>query len=199
MSEIVSPYLNTELYSKVALKPYQMNNDIYINLKSNLKNLVEKKCNKYGYVTKIFKILEHSNGLIECGDFSASAIYNVKYSARICIPIENTKIICKIRKMNKVLLIVENGPIMCIIKNTDISNEKFSINNKGNILSIKNNKELKPNDYIIVNIRGKKFMQKDDRILLLGFLEDIAKEEYINKYYEEDLDTNKEEKVEVNP
>lgn len=195
MSEIVTPYLNTELRSKVTLKPYQMNNDIYINLKTNLKKKVEKKCNKYGYVTKIFKILEHKNGLIECGDFSASAIYNVKYSARMCIPIENTKIICKVSKMNSVVLIVDNGPIMCIMKNMDINNKKFTINNKGKILIIKNNKELKENDYVIVKIRGKKFMQNDDRILLLGFLEDVATEKEVNKYFEEDLKTNVEEKI----
>lgn len=194
--DLVSPYINTELFSKVPLKPFQMNNDIYINLKGNLKNLVEKKCNEYGYVTKIFKILNHSNGLIESGDFSATAIYDVKYSARICIPIENTKIICKISKMNNVLLIVENGPIMCIIKNTDIS-KKFTINNKSKIINIKSKKELKINDYLIVNVRGKKFMQGDDRILLLGFLEDTATDSQINKYYEEDLNTNLEENDKV--
>ena len=39
------------------IRPQQINNDIYINLKNNLKKKVEKKCNKYGFITKIYKIL----------------------------------------------------------------------------------------------------------------------------------------------
>ena len=31
--ELVSPYINTELYSKIPLNPYQMNNDVYLNLR----------------------------------------------------------------------------------------------------------------------------------------------------------------------
>ena len=197
MSELVSPYINTELYSKIPLKPHQMNNDLYINLKMNLKRKVEKKCNRYGYVTKIFKILNHENGIIHTEDFTATAMYNVKYSARICIPLENTKIVCKLTKMNKVLMIANNGPIMCVMKNTDINNSVFETNNKGNISYIKKNKELKIGDYIIINVRGKKFNFGDDRIMLLGFLEDIADNKNVEKYYEEDLNTNTEE-IEAN-
>ena len=143
MTELVSPYIDTELYSRVQLLPYQMNNDKYINLKINLKKKVEKKCNKYGYVTKVYKILNHSNGIIDPENFSASAVYNIKYSARICIPIEQTDIICKVDTLSKVLIKASNGPILCIIKQTDVNNEYFDYNSSGLIVNKMNNEILK--------------------------------------------------------
>ena len=55
MAGISTPYLDSELYSRILIRPQQINNDIYINLKNNLKKKVEKKCNKYGFITKIYK------------------------------------------------------------------------------------------------------------------------------------------------
>ena len=43
MAEISTPYLDSELYSRILIRPQQINNDIYINLKNNLKKKVEKK------------------------------------------------------------------------------------------------------------------------------------------------------------
>ncbi len=60
MNKLSSPYIDTELYSRILIRPQQINNDIYINLKNNLKKKVEKKCNKYGFITKIYKILDFS-------------------------------------------------------------------------------------------------------------------------------------------
>lgn len=186
MSELVSPYVNTELYSSVSLLPYQMDNDIYINLKENLKNSIEKKCNKYGYITKIFKILEYDNGVIHPENFLASALYNIKYSARICIPIENTKIICKIDIINKVIIKASNGPILCVIKVTDINKSNFSQNNQGNIINNKGS-VLDTKYFIKIIIRARKYNSGDDRILILGILDDIATQDEINEFYYENL------------
>ena len=43
MSELSNPYIDTKLYSKVLIKPLQINNDIYISLKNNLKKKNRKK------------------------------------------------------------------------------------------------------------------------------------------------------------
>ena len=60
--------------------------------------------------------LEHNDEIIEPENHIAAAIFNVKYSAKLCLPVENTYIICKINVINKVLISAENGPIICIIK-----------------------------------------------------------------------------------
>ena len=42
MTDVISPYINTEYYTKVDLMPDQMNNDVYTHLKLNLKKNIEK-------------------------------------------------------------------------------------------------------------------------------------------------------------
>jgi len=42
MSNLVSPYVNTEFHTRISLLPHQMNNEIYIHLKNNLKKKIEK-------------------------------------------------------------------------------------------------------------------------------------------------------------
>jgi DNA-directed RNA polymerase subunit E'/Rpb7 len=189
MVELVSPYINTELYAKVPLYPHQMNNEKYINLKINLRKKVEKKCNKHGYVTKIYKILNHTNGIIDTENFTASAIYNVKYSARLCLPVENTEFICRIDTLSKVLIKASNGPILCIIKQTDINESEFNHNSNGNIVSIKEKKQLKLGDLIKIRVIAKKFNSNDMRICVLGFLNGVPTNTEIKKYYNEDLDS----------
>jgi DNA-directed RNA polymerase subunit E'/Rpb7 len=103
MSELVNPYKNTIFYTRVRLLPVQMNNELYINLKNNLIKKVEKRCNKYGYINKVYKILSYSDGTINPEDFNASAVFDIKYSASSCIPVENTKIVVKIEKIGRVI------------------------------------------------------------------------------------------------
>jgi len=55
-STLVLPIVNTILSTKVSLYPYQMNNDIYQNLKYNVAKKVEGKCNEFGFVIKVLKI-----------------------------------------------------------------------------------------------------------------------------------------------
>ena len=49
-------------------------------------------------------------------DFSGSAIFDIKYSANTCIPIENTNIIVKIEKMNNMAILAKNGAIKVVLK-----------------------------------------------------------------------------------
>ena len=43
MSQLVSPYVNTEFHTRISLSPHQMNNEIYVHLKNNLKKKNRKK------------------------------------------------------------------------------------------------------------------------------------------------------------
>jgi DNA-directed RNA polymerase subunit E'/Rpb7 len=192
MSELVNPYKNTIFYTRVKLLPYQMNNELYINLKNNLKKKVERKCNKYGYVNKVLKILTYSDGTINPEDFEASAVFNIKYSANTCIPIENTKIIVKIEKMNNMAILARNGPINVVLKYDKIS-PKFKVV-QGTILH--NNKQVKAGDYLIISILAKRFYNKDTFISVYGFIDDVPTEEQIKKYYEVNLEDKKIEEEE---
>lgn len=189
MSNLVSPYKNTEFHSRISLLPHQMNNEIYIHLKNNLKKKIEKKCNKYGYVTKLFKILDYSDGEIIPENFDSSSIFNIRYSCRVCLPIEQTHIICKVDFLNKALIKAVNGPIISIIKMTELNNEVFSLNNKGDIVHNKNNNIISVNDYIVVKVLGLNFFSGDERIIILASLEDIPTNEQVKEFYDENLKT----------
>ena len=78
MASITTPYLDSELYSRILIRPQQINNDIYISLKKQFKEKGRKKCNKYGYITKVYKILDFSEGEVVPENFDSSIVYNVK-------------------------------------------------------------------------------------------------------------------------
>ena len=191
MAKISTPYLDTELYSRILIRPQQINNDIYINLKNNLKKKMEKKCNKYGFITKIYKILDFSEGEVVPENFDSSIVFNVKFSCRICLPVSDTNIICKVDLLNKSLIKASNGPIVCIIGINYINDNIFSLNNKGDVLNINNNEVLKPGDHIIVKIKGTNFFPGDERIVILGGLESLPIDEEIQIYYKENLESEK--------
>ena len=184
MTDIVSPYFNFELYTTLLLSPNQMNNNLYINLKKNLKAKVENKCNKIGYILNIYNILSYDEGILEPEDFTGSAKYNIKYSARLCCPIENTFIICKIENMNKLLIKAKNGPILIIINNNNINTDNFKKDNEQNI--IHKNNTLKVDDYIIIKVLAKKINNNDTRICTLGYLENIPTQTQINIFFNTD-------------
>tara|TARA_Y200000002_G_C22663365_1_gene656841 strand:- start:934 stop:1602 length:669 start_codon:yes stop_codon:yes gene_type:complete len=191
MTKLSTPYIDTELYSRILIKPQQINNDIYINLKNNLKKKVEKKCNKYGFITKIYKILDFSEGEVVPENFDSSVVFNIKFSCRICLPVTDTNIICKIDLLNKSLIKASNGPIVCIIGINYINKDNFSINNKGDIIDNNTNEVIKANDYIVVNIKGTNFFPGDERIVILGGLQSIPSNEKIESYYKENLEIEK--------
>ena len=196
MSELSTPYIDSVLYSKVCIKPYQLNNDLYLNLKNNLKKNKEKKCNEYGYITKIYKILDFSDGEVIPENFDASVIYKVSFSCRLCIPKLNQKIICKIAFINKLFIKTINGPIISVtlVKSGDVSN-KFNINNLNEIEYTKTNEKLKPNDHVILVVKGIKFEARDQKIVITSYLEDIPTEEDIKKYFDENFESEKVEEI----
>tara|TARA_B110000208_G_scaffold187119_1_gene244674 strand:+ start:3660 stop:4214 length:555 start_codon:yes stop_codon:yes gene_type:complete len=179
--ELVLPYFNLELYDTLLLEANQMNNNIYINLKENLKKKILDKCINLGYVVEVYNILEYDDGILEPENFEASAKYNIKYNAKICNPIEDTFIVCKIVNINKVLIKAINGPILIIIKSSDINEDNFKKSSKGDITY--NNEELKIDDHIIIRVIIKRLNYGDTRICTIGFMEDMASKDDIINFY----------------
>jgi DNA-directed RNA polymerase subunit E'/Rpb7 len=180
MSEIVNPYKNTIFYTRVKLLPYQMNNELYINIKNNLKKKVEKKCNKYGYINQVIKVLSYTDGTINPEDFTGSAVFDIKYSANVCKPIENTKIIVKIEKMNNMAILAKNGPIKVVLKYDKVSNKFKTV--QGTLLY--GNEQVKVGDYLIISVLAKRFYNKDIFISVYGFIDDVPTEQEIKDNFE---------------
>lgn len=182
-----SPYINTKLSAQIALKPEQMNNEIYINLKNNLKKKLLGKCYKnYGFIVNINRI-DYSEGIIEAENFSASAKYNVNFECRLCRPLIGKQIICQIDQLNKILATAKNGPIKVIITRDKVNKEIFFSDNN-NSLRYKKDEEsvlLKSGDFVLINIISIQARHLDSTIKGMGFLTDIATDEQIEEYYKD--------------
>ena len=189
VDELIYPCKDDILYTRVILHPYQMNNDLYINLKKNLIDKVENKCIKDGYIIKVYKILEYKNGILEAENFTGSAVYTVKYLAKICIALKESIIIGKISSYipsaNFALADFGSEPIIKIIftkNNKDIDMNNFIIKNDKNIIHIKSQKILDINDHIKIQLKTIRFFQNDNVISCIGHLIDLATDEEIKKY-----------------
>jgi DNA-directed RNA polymerase subunit E'/Rpb7 len=184
---MTSPYIETELYTSIALMPYRLNNALYTNLKDNLRKSIVGKCNKYGYVVRIYEILNYKTAEIIPENFMATSTHEVQYTCRLCSPIKNTQIICKVAQVNRAIIKAVNGPIIAIITSNRYNPNNFTLNNKGNIAH--GNELLKVNDLIKINIIAKKFYTGDTEIRVMGTLENIADEKE-TKMFEKDIYNN---------
>jgi DNA-directed RNA polymerase subunit E'/Rpb7 len=183
-SNIHNPYINTTLVCPVMLMPNQMDNKMYIHLKSNLKNKLESKCYKnYGFVDKIYSIEETSDGIIEAEDPTCSAKITVRFTCSLCLPVIGKEIICKIDRMNKALISAINGPIKAIITTDKINKENFFPDMNRNIRIKGNSEVLVPDMFIRVLVLSKSFGDYDKNILVIAYLQDIATQEQINQFY----------------
>ena len=181
---LLNPFSDKILYTRVLVPCNKLNTDIYINLKNLLKKQIEGKCIKYGYVSKIFKILDYSNNTIDINNLDCSVFYNIKYSARLCFPIENTIIIARITTMNKQFFVAENGPITNMIKYTSLDLNNFKLTDDHNIIVKKDKTTLVSGTFVKILIQAKKMYNGDNKIGTLSYLIDIAKPKEINEFYE---------------
>ncbi len=183
VSNLHSPYINTNLVCPVMLFPNQMDNKMYLHIKDNLINKLVGRCYKnYGFIVKIFKIDEISDGIIEPEDPTCSSKFVVKFSCRLCIPIKNKEIIFKIDRMNKALIGGVNGPLQAIITPDKINPNKFYPDNNRNIRIRGTSDILLPEMYIKVLVLSSSFSDYEKTILVIGYLQDIATEEECEKF-----------------
>ena len=189
-----SPYINTTLVSRIMLNPNQMDNKIYLHLKNNLYNKLVGKCYlNFGFITNIYKLEEISEGIIEAEDPTCSAKIVIKFSCRLCFPPKNRYIICKIDRMNKALISAINGPIKVIITQDKINKEHFFTDSERNIIIKAGRGSLAPDMFVKILILSSTFGNYDTSILSIGFLQELATEDEI-KLYNNDNINNKDEK-----
>jgi DNA-directed RNA polymerase subunit E'/Rpb7 len=186
ISNVHSPYINTTLVCPIMLYPNQIDNKLYLHVKTNLSNKLIGKCFKnYGYISKIFKIDEISDGTIEAEDPICSIKFIVKFSCKLCYPIKNKEIIFKIDRMNKALIGGVNGPLRAIITPDKINKDKFYADNNRNIRIRGSSNVILPDMYIRVLVLSSSFGDYDTNIIVIGFLQDIATQEEFNIFKED--------------
>ena len=184
------PFVSTVLVSTVSLNPRQFDNNIYKHLKNNLIKKLEGKCySKYGFIMKIYEILEYGDGYIVPENPLSCASFEVKFSCRLCFPIVNRPLICKIQKINKLFINTSNGPIVCYITHNRINTDIFynDINNK--LLAKKDNGtsvELVAGMFVKVIIESKSFNNTDKVIMAMGHLQNLATDDEIKTSFSDE-------------
>lgn len=187
LNELIYPCKDKILYTKIILNPNQMNNDIYLNLKKNLIEKLEGKCIGEGFIMKIYKIIEYTNGLIDAENFTGAGVYNIKYLAKICVALKETTIIGKITEYlpNANFALAEFGNIMKIIftKNErDLNTQVFTIGSDKSIIHIKSQKKLQINDYVKLQLKTIRYYHNDVNIKCMAYLDNFATIEEIETY-----------------
>ena len=150
-------------------------------MKLILKKKVEKKCNKNGYVDKIYEITEHGDGYMVPEKLLGAVQYDIKYHCRLCIPVENTVIIAQVKRFNPELIILHNGPITIFISKIDIDTNNWNISNT--FVHKDTNEELQNDRYVKVLIKKTRINQLDTKIKCMGKLIDFASSEETAKYF----------------
>lgn len=184
------------MYTTISLVPSQMNNDLRMHLKNNIIKRIEGKCFRhYGYITKIYELLDISGGMLDPENPRAAAVYNVKFSCRLCFPLKNRFIICKVDQTTQALTSVLNGPIKVILTNDRINTEKFISSRTGILVRTPNGvKPLVKGDHVKVRIDSRKFNSQDTIIMCMGVLDSMATNEEIIKFEADEYNDNKNKK-----
>lgn len=178
---LVSSCRDVIQYTRISIEPHQMSNDILTNMKIKLKNKLEKKCNRNGFIDEIYRIIDFSDGYMPPENLNGAAIFEVSFHCRLCIPIENTIIIGLIRILNSELIIAINGPIIIFITKENINLDVWNI---GEHYEHKQSKtKLASNDYIKIQILNKRINQNDSQIKAIGLLYDMATTEEVEQYF----------------
>lgn len=192
MNQAISPYIVTRLYSPILLRPDQMDEKLYNNLKLNLIAAYKGYCYKdYGYIVDIIKILDKEAGRCETEDLSGSARFNVTYACVLCRPLKDKYLVCKIETMTKALVLARNGPIVVIIIPDKINEKNFvTINNNIRYKDATNNKliNILKDDIVKVKILSIGFKDKADNINIIGYLDDMASKSEMKMFYDDQYD-----------
>jgi DNA-directed RNA polymerase subunit E'/Rpb7 len=136
----------------VSLNPRFLDVDFAKYIEKIVKNNVEGRCIREGYVVPGTTIvLERSMGNLNNNQFNGNIIYDVKIGVKICnIPV-NSVVKAPIIKMNKLGLLAELGPLMIIVPKEIHSNKDAF-------------KDIKIGDEIELLIIGKTFELNSKKI-----------------------------------
>ena len=187
-TKIVSPYRNIKQYTRISIEPYHMNSDIKNNMKIILKNKVEKKCNKFGFVDEVYRIIEYSDGIMPAENLNGSAIYNIMYHCKICVPVENTILIAEVKLINQEVVAAINGPIMLFLPKEHVDATVWEI--PEGYMNKQANKKLLVGDFVKIQIINKRINMNDNNIRAIGKLLDFATPDEVDKYFGSKIITN---------
>jgi DNA-directed RNA polymerase subunit E'/Rpb7 len=121
-------YFYTQIKKRISLNPRYLDENFPAYIEKILKNNVEGKCIKEGYVVpNTVIILKRSIGNMNNNQFNGNIIFDITIGAKVCnIPV-NSVIKASVKKINKLGILAELGPLMIIVpKEIHQDKEPFS-------------------------------------------------------------------------
>ena len=181
-----NPYITTYLNTTARILPSQMDNNIRKHIKSNVEKEHLNKCFlDYGFVNKINEIQVDYDADIVPEDPMACALFKVKFLCTLCRPLITSTIVGKAQGITPIMIYIVCGPLDIIVKtSTNINKDIFMFNPKLNTWTAKVSQQymiLKEGTHLKVKILNKKIIDKTQRILCTGYLENLASEKEIEQ------------------
>ena len=109
-------YFYTQIKKRISLNPRYLDENFPAYIEKIVKNNVEGKCIKEGYVVpNTVIILKRSIGNMNNNQFNGNIIFDITIGAKVCnIPV-NSVIKASVKKINKLGILAELGPLMIIV------------------------------------------------------------------------------------
>ena len=152
--------------TSIRLEPKDMNNRIDDTILKRLKDEMEGKCIKEGYVReKSIKILKRSMGHGQASAFNGSIVFHVEYSMDICNPLQGVEMEVQAVNINKMGVLAgvpyeQSSPLnVMLAKQHHIDNAEFEAINLDDIFK--------------VSVVGSRFEYGDTQISIIAVLENV--------------------------
>jgi DNA-directed RNA polymerase subunit E'/Rpb7 len=152
--------------TSIRLEPRDLNNKIDDKILKQLKNDLEGKCIKEGFVRdKSLKIIKRSFGHGQASAFNGAVVFNVEYSMDICNPLQGTIMEVQAVNSNKMGVLAgvpyeQTSPLnVMLAKQHHIDNEEFEA--------------IKLDDIFKVRVVGSRFEYGDTQISIIAVLESV--------------------------
>lgn len=143
---------------RISITPLEVQKNINSLILEKVRNNIGDRCFKQGYISKnSIKIIQRSIGNIESSHFNGNIIYNLKLEVKICCPVENDIITCRVIGKNKMGILAKNEPLMIALSKLHHENLDFFEN-------------VKKDDVIKVKVICSKFELNDTEISVIGKL-----------------------------
>lgn len=152
--------------TSVRLEPKDLNSKMDDTILRRLKNEMEGKCIKEGFVReKSIKILKRSFGTAQTSAFNGCMLVNVEYSMDICNPLQGVQMEVQAMNINKMGVLAgipyeQSSPLnVMLAKQHHIDNEEFEA--------------VKLDDIFKVRVIGSRFEYGDTQISIIAVLENV--------------------------
>jgi DNA-directed RNA polymerase subunit E'/Rpb7 len=161
-------YFKLVLHKKIIINSKNLDENIDTYINDYLKSKVEGKCIDEGYIKPgSIQVIKKSIGMLLGSRFNGDITYDILYTSDITNPIIGNVIDCKVKFINKLGILGNNGPITIIVSKQFHNNNNDTIN------------KIKEGDIIKVEVIDKKFSLNDTKIKIIGRLWDETKKEII--------------------